>query len=151
MKIYIDWSEIFADVNTIFSKCVGSNIIGVIGIGRGGLIPATLLSYKLNVNVINNFQVQSYGESTTAGEITNWQEPSKLFIENYLTKGKILIVDDLSDRGSTLKYVQNTLVTKYDADLLFATLYIKEKTQFMPDYYAKCYSQDTWLVFPWEV
>jgi hypoxanthine phosphoribosyltransferase len=123
----------------------------IIGVGRGGLIPATLLAYKLNVKNLFNFTVQSYTDDNKQGEqITIVQEPGDALLE--FKDKNILVVDDLSDTGNTLQFIIDTLKTKYNLDnVKTLTLCIKEHASFIPDFYLQKYPSDTWLTFPWEV
>ncbi len=65
--------------------------------------------------------------------------------------GKVLVVDDIFDTGSTARRVKLELATT-TADVRFATLYFKpsrNSTPFKPDYYVR--ETDRWLVFPHEL
>jgi xanthine phosphoribosyltransferase len=125
------------------------DVAAIVGVGRGGLIPATLLAYKLNVDVINNFQVQSYKGENVRGEYRLWQAPDEHFISSFVDKN-ILVVDDLSDRGGTLASIKKFFENR-NINALFATLYVKEGTSFMPDVHVRNYEEDNWIVFPWEI
>lgn len=52
---------------------------------------------------------------------------------------KTLIVDDISDTGKTLKRFEQNYI---------ATLYIKPKTETIPNFYV--FKTSKWIVFPWE-
>ena len=123
----------------------------IIGVGRGGLIPATLLAYKLNVKSIFNYTLQSYTDENKQGlDLTTLQLPGEE-IRRFKDKN-ILVVDDLSDTGDTLVHIKENLKKLYDLDnIKFATLCIKEHTNFVPDFYVQKYPTETWLTFPWEV
>ena len=58
---------------------------------------------------------------------------------------RILIVDDISDTGKTLeKYtLSSNLFT-------LATLYIKEGTRVVPDFYVEKFPKGTWIIYPYE-
>jgi len=58
---------------------------------------------------------------------------------------EILIVDDIVDSGETLKTAK-TLYPNTD----FLSLFVKEKTPLLPDYYGEVVPQHLWVVFPWE-
>jgi len=146
MKIYFTWNQITRDIDTLTELCKDKNISTIVGIGRGGLIPATLLSYKLNVKIINNFQVQSYNDNNEAEQIKIKQVPSTDVIEQ---SNSILVVDDLSDKGTTLAFVKE-FFKNTDKSIFYATLYTKDKTTFVPDFFVRTYSNDDWLVFPWD-
>jgi hypoxanthine phosphoribosyltransferase len=58
--------------------------------------------------------------------------------------GNILIVDEISDTGKTLKQWQHK---KY---ITAATLHIKKGTMVVPDYWIAEYPKDIWIIYPWE-
>jgi hypoxanthine phosphoribosyltransferase len=147
MKTYISWKQIHDDIDVLASNI--KNVDAIIGVGRGGLIPATLLSYKLNVKVINNFQTQSYDDRNIPEAFKLWQTPEDHFVNTFSGSKTILVVDDLSDKGKTLDFIKRYFTHK-NVNLRFVTLYIKKGTSFIPNLYVREYSPEEWLVFPWE-
>jgi len=147
-KTYINWETVFEDINTLSNSVRRYNIDAIVGIGRGGLIPATILSYLLEVKVVQNFQIESYDGERNTGVHKLWQNPEERFIEKFNRKN-ILVVDDLADSGNTLNLVKRFFEHK-DVNLYYATLYFKKGTSFMPNAYVREYSTEEWLVFPWE-
>ena len=146
-KTYISWKQIHDDIDVLASTI--KNVDAIIGVGRGGLIPATLLSYKLGVSVINNFQIQSYSDRNIPDAFKLWQIPEEHFIKQFSGTATILVVDDLSDKGKTLEFIKRYFEHK-NVKLRFVTLYIKTGTTFLPNLYVREYSTEEWLVFPWE-
>jgi len=149
----LTWSDIFNGVAGLEELLRGDDFIPdvIITIGRGGMIPGTLLAYRLEVKIVHNFSVQTYNEKNVkSGFIISIQEPGHSLALKHRSD-KVLVVDDISDGGSTLEYIKNELATNYGLDnLRFATLYTKPHTTFVPDYYITEYSNDSWIVFPWE-
>ena len=151
LKSYISWESIYRGVDRLRELIVNENELPdvVVTVGRGGLIPGALLAYKLNVKTVVNYSLQSYNDesNSSTGEFIEIQKLDNSFIEQYKDR-RVLIVDDLSDKGSTLIYIKDQL--SEIKDLQFATLFIKQGTKLIPDYFVTDYSDDTWLVFPWE-
>ena len=73
-KVYLEWSEIHECVNILCSKIINDypNIDSVMGLPRGGLIPAVLISHQLDIPYVIH--------------------PGK----------NTLVVDDINDTGETL-------------------------------------------------
>jgi xanthine phosphoribosyltransferase len=126
----------------------------VIGIAKGGVIPATLVAYNLEVETFKTIQIKSYTEDNTRSNTTFSSGTLSLFDE--LSKyNNILLVDDLADSGKTLqafediyKYLRN--ITKVPK-ITTACLYCKKNSEFRPDHYSELVTSDDWLIFPWEV
>lgn len=151
-QCYISWSTIHRAVNQIYTSILKEDKIpeAIIAVGRGGLIPGTLLAYKLDINDVVNFTVQSYDdeERKSRGEFRELQKPANKFIEKYKDR-YVLVIDDLSDRGATLLHIKEEL--RVMTNIRFATLFIKTGAKFKPDFFVDEYPDDTWLTFPWEV
>ncbi|KXB09159.1 hypothetical protein AKJ35_00485 [candidate division MSBL1 archaeon SCGC-AAA833F18] len=114
----------------------------IIGIARGGLIPAVRLSHLFNDRLMRVIHVKYYEDvDVPIEEPEIWSDVGKL-------KGKVLVVDDVADTGSTLEVVMNHLEDKVDDEMRVATLVWKPKSKIKPDYYI--YKTSKWIVFPWE-
>ncbi|MBS3815026.1 MAG: phosphoribosyltransferase [Hadesarchaea archaeon] len=114
----------------------------VIGVARGGLIPAVRLSHLLNDLLMRVIHVKYYEDVDTPTEEPEiWSDVGEL-------EGKVLLVDDVADTGSTLEVVLNHLEDKVEDELRVATLVWKPKSSVKPDYYV--YKTSDWIVFPWE-
>lgn len=152
-KHNITWFEIYQGIDKLKSKLQEDNFVPdvIIIVGRGGFIPGTLLTYKLGVKTVHSFSVQTYNEKDVkTGSIISIQEPGHS-LELKHKNSKVLVVDDISDSGHTLDYIKSELTTNYGlTNIKFATLFTKNKTVFLPDYYVTEYPNDTWLIFPWE-
>lgn len=79
-KIYLTWGDMDELVSELANQIKSSPLPQYItGLPRGGLIPAVMLSHKLNIPFISSIDV--YGSQ----------------------KSHVLIVDDIADSGETLK------------------------------------------------
>ena len=56
-KRYISWEEVETLVNILHDNILesGINLIQIYGIPRGGLIPAVMLSHKMDIPITNNY------------------------------------------------------------------------------------------------
>lgn len=148
---HILWSDIYQSIKQLKELIVGENQIPdvVITVGRGGLIPGALLAYSLEVKTVINFTLQSYDD--TDNKRTDVFKEIQSLDNDYirtLKDKRVLVVDDLSDTGQTLLFIKEKLSSI--TDLQFATLYTKASTKLIPNYYITEFTDDTWLVFPWE-
>jgi len=142
----LKWSEILDDCRELAQQIDSCN--SIVALGRGGLAPGVVLSHLLNTNLIN-FGIKSYNDKVS-GEIRTYQTPGLVFNSDYRDK-RVIIFDDLSDRGSSLFYVQDYFEQCGFTNYKFATLYIKENTKFVPNYFVKKFDDNIWLDFPWEI
>lgn len=117
----------------------------IVGIARGGMVPARVLADLLGVGQVVVFRIEFYADIAVSGV-----RPVITQFLNVDVKGKrVLVVDDVSDSGQSLKVARQYLVEAGAVDVKIATLYAKVATQVMPDFVEKVTS--CWIVFPWEV
>lgn len=81
----------------------------VCGIARGGLIPATHLSYKLNLPLLTIAVDSKTGEVHYEYGFDN--EPDT--VEHKLRNSNVLIVDDIIDSGKTVALIENEFWKKF--------------------------------------
>lgn len=128
MKKKITWIHVTAATTTIADNIKRTSFKpqAIIGISRGGIIPATLIAYHFNA------QIRITGQPFLSVK----------------TFGPTLLVDDVSDTGKTLEeWKRNCLLIK---ELRTATLFIKPSTKFVPDFHYEEVPDNVWLKFPWE-
>jgi len=114
----------------------------IVGIARGGWVPARILSDLLGVRRLVSIQLASY-EGTEKGNV-------HLLDDCFLSRDvdHVLLVDDVSDTGSSLIYAKEFL-EKRSIRCKSCTVYVKPWTKLWPDYYFRTVSE--WVVFPWEI
>ena len=121
------------------------NISHVVGLARGGLIPATIISYALDAPLLN-YGISSYkgSEKTDSFHINQ-----ALNLVDLPRNSNLLIVDDICDTSDTMKYVTNKISL---AGIKYSTACIctKRKHTKWLDYYGVVVSDNKWIVFPWE-
>lgn len=117
----------------------------ILGISKGGLIPARILADFLQVSEIITIQVKFY-----IGIAQTHDEP--IIIQPLtvnLSGKKILVVDDIADTGKSLKIVIEHLESLGITEIKTATLYLNNRSVIKPDFYEEI--TDKWVVFPWEI
>ena len=144
-RLCIDWSNIEKDCKELAKQINSCDVI--LSIGRGGLVPGVIISHFLNCGIVN-FGLKSYKDKE-AGNIEVTQSPGIKFNALFREK-KVVVIDDLSDKGSTLQFIKKYLEDNNFNFYRFATLYIKKSTRFVPTYYVKEFDDNIWLDFPWE-
>lgn len=111
---------------------------GIVAITRGGLVPAAIVSRELEVRLVDTVCIASY-DHKSQGEAN--------ILKQVEGDGEgWLIVDDLVDTGKTAKIVREMLPKAH-----FATVYAKPAGRPLVDTFVTEVSQDTWILFPWDV
>ncbi len=117
----------------------------IVGISRGGWIPARVLS-----DLLDNPYVTSVGAEFYVGVYETIQEPrlTQPLPVSVFDK-KILLVDDVTDTGKSVLLIKDHLSRQGVKDNRILTLYFKPWSIVKPDFYSK--ETSDWIVFPWEI
>ena len=145
---HVSWDQIHRDARALAWRLDGKGPDGgawraVVGITRGGLVPAMIVARELDIRVVDTISVKSYSHQAQAAEAIVTKSPQP----DLMGDGTgILVVADLVDTGKTRELVRR-LYTKAH----FATVYAKPSGKPMVDSYITEVSQDTWIFFPWDM
>lgn len=114
----------------------------IVAISRGGLTLGHLFSDLLQIPIWT-IAIQSYTDIQEQGEV---KIIGKL---NTSIKNKhVLLVDDVSDTGKTLKRALSYLKRLRPSGITTATMFHKPQSVYKPDYFARTTSD--WILFPYE-
>ena len=115
----------------------------VVGIARGGLVPATIISYELGLP-LTTVHVSSYDGTERKNIIGNVNQLFDLPVNS-----KVLVVDDICDSGQTTDWIKNQL-TQSEVKHELACIFIKKQHKGKIRFYGSVVPEDKWIVFPWE-
>ena len=119
----------------------------IIAIIRGGLVPAMNLSDLLGIKDLLAIKVEHWGITATKSGKAELKVPLQTGIE-----GKsVLLVDDLTDTGESIKVSLNHLRELNPAEIKTATLLHKSQSEFKPDFYAGDRKEWKWIILPWNL
>ena len=142
-----NWNQIYNMLLNIADKIRKTSFKPdmIVGVSRGGWPPARVLSDLLDIPNLVNVRAEFYlNVAETKGEPTLTQP-----ISTNITNKKVLIVDEVADKGKSLELVKKHAQEQDAEEVRIATVYYKPWSVVKPDYYEKETSH--WIVFPWEV
>jgi len=140
-KIKLTWSKYTNAINQMAAHFKDEKFDVIIGLTRGGLIPAVRLSHIMDTPMLpfNPHLLHSNGDE---------RNNVKLPISPVVCK-RILIVDDIADTGKTFfKCVK--FFEKRGYKLSTTAVYINKKTTVFTPTYTVYDSQKRWVIFPYE-
>jgi xanthine phosphoribosyltransferase len=150
---HVSWDQIHRDARALAWRLDGKGPgeggawRAVVGITRGGLVPAMIVSRELDIRVVDSISVKSYHSGGGAADQRREAQVIKSPDAALMGDGSgILIVDDLVDSGKTLELIRGLYPRAH-----FATVYAKPHGKPMVDSYITEVSQDTWIFFPWDM
>jgi len=117
----------------------------ILGISRGGWIPARLHSDLLENPCLITARIECYLGAGKPKETPVLTQPLTMPIDGK----RVLIVDDIADTGRSLKLVTEHAMKKGAREVKVATLYRKPWSIVKPDYCEK--ETELWVVFPWDL
>jgi xanthine phosphoribosyltransferase len=146
---YVPYEAFLADLEAIARQVEeqGWQPDFLVGVGRGGLVPAAYLSHRTGITMLS--VDHNSGDAAFADEL----------LEKLAAKSRegsrILIVDDINDSGSTIAYLRNVLVSHgcSEPHIRVAVLVNNSSSKARVEYAGTHIdrSQDKrWFVFPWE-
>jgi xanthine phosphoribosyltransferase len=146
---YLEYYEEFlAKVRLLSRKIIASEWSPefVIGVGRGGLVPAVYISHQLDLPMLSidhSSRVPGFADELLA-KVAAMSAGSRL-----------LFVDDINDSGGTITYIRDLLGGNGcdTTNLRFAVLIDNERSKAQVDYWTDKIDRDEdkrWFVFPWE-
>jgi len=116
----------------------------IVGVSRGGWPPARVMSDLLQNPNLANMKVEFYRDIGVRNKKPHITQPVTMEVVGK----RVLVVDDVSDTGHSLRIVANHLHRKPVKDLRVCTIYMKPQSIFRPDYYVR--TTRKWIIFPWE-
>jgi uncharacterized protein len=119
----------------------------VIGVGRGGLVPAVYISHQLEVPMLSidhSAKVPGFADELL-GKIAAMSAQGS----------RLLFVDDINDSGGTIQYIRELLAASGAdaANMRFAVVINNQRSRAKVDLWADTIDRDEdkrWFVFPWE-
>ncbi len=144
---HVSWDQLHRDARALAWRLDGRGPDAgawkaIVGITRGGMVPAAIVARELNIRVIDTISVKGYDHQTQSEPVVIKAPQADLMGDG----AGILIIDDLVDSGKTLELVRALYPAAH-----FATVYAKPKGREQVDSFITEVSQDTWIFFPWDM
>jgi len=147
-KIHLTDSDIKTAVLSIIQK-IDQKPDLIVGLCRGGLIPATMLSHWFKIPML------AVNLSLRDNTVINGSALTQL-ISNLPMYNHILIVDDINDTGETLSYITSEITkhsNSHTASIETAVIVNNVASDFSPTYWGQEINKSetpSWIIFPWE-
>jgi hypoxanthine phosphoribosyltransferase len=141
----VNWNDIYNILLELARILKHNQIVPeiIVGVSRGGWLPARVLSDLLDVPQLTSIRVEFYSEINQPNQKPIITQPVPLPIH----QKQVLLVDDITDSGKSLQLAKTEL--EKTANKIFTlTLYHKPWSCLTPDFYYKETSK--WVIFPWE-
>ncbi|MEA2292857.1 MAG: uncharacterized protein QOE86_496 [Solirubrobacteraceae bacterium] len=146
MREVMSWSDLGVAARALAGQVLadGYRPEVILGIARGGLLPAGAVAYALGVKNAFSINVEFYTGVDERLAVPMVLPPVPDLVD--VSHQRLLIVDDVADTGGTLEVVRRFCVGAV-AEVRIAVLYEKPRSVVRSDYVWR--RTDRWITFPW--
>ncbi len=140
------WDEVYELLLSLAKRIRETGYVPevIVGVSRGGWPPARIMSDLLENQNLANMKVVFYKDIGVRNRAPVITQP----VTSEVSRKRVLVVDDVADSGLSLREVSKHLKRKGARDIKVCTIYLKPKSVFTPDFYAR--KTTKWVIFPWE-
>ncbi|VVB91778.1 Xanthine phosphoribosyltransferase [uncultured archaeon] len=146
----VSWDEAYQLAKSLANKIKRSGFRPdmVIGVARGGFVPARIVCDILLQKDLTSIRVEHWGIASNLGKAKiKYSLPEEVDIAGK----RILIVDDVADTGGTYAAILDYMKGKAPAEIKTASLHYKTCSSFIPDYWGEKQDSWQWIIYPWAV
>ena len=144
--LILSWRDVYNLTLQLSERIVSSGFIPdiIVGIARGGWIPARILSDVLYATALENIRIEYYTDVGVRGKAPRITQP----LSGSLEGKTILLVDEVADTGASLHHAIEHAKNLGVDEQRSAVLHLKPTSKVVPDYYMVMTT--SWTVYPWE-
>jgi uncharacterized protein len=143
------WSDIdrWADAIALQVRAAGALPETIVGLTRGGWVPARLLCDRLGVHRLVSLRAQHWGVTATRDGAAALTEG----LSGPIRGEAVLVVDDITDTGESLRLAVDHVREAGPRRAESATLLHIAGASYTPTYFGEEISRAAWawVVFPW--
>lgn len=142
----LSWQLFYNLSKKVAGKIIDSNYRAdiMVGLARGGWVLSRVLCDFLEIKDLVSLKVEHWGVTATPDGNAKIKYPFKID----LSGKKVIVVDDITDTGQSMKVATDYIRTLNPDELKTATLMHIEGSDFTPDYYGDKVPWK-WYIFPW--
>jgi uncharacterized protein len=146
-RVIVSWDEIAAMCHDLSLRLAGRPFDAILGIARGGLVPAALVAQELGLRRVLAAAVASYHGEARDATLHFLEFPP----DQAIVGRRILVVDDIWDSGRTAELVRRR-ISEAGGVPTVAVLHYKPLRSVYPDRQPDVWLAETddWILYPWE-
>jgi hypoxanthine phosphoribosyltransferase len=143
----ISFEDVYSMVRNVSEKIKDSGFepTTIIGLARGGWVPARLLCDFLGITDLVSLKVEHWLET---GKTSN-EAIIKYPVTTSLTDKRVLIFDDITDTGESLITASEHIENLQPEESRVGVMQYINSSKRVPDYYAQKVTDWYWFIYPW--
>ena len=141
-----DWQEIYEIAKETTNKIKESDFYPdvIVAVSRGGLVPGRLFADFLHIKEVYTIKADHWGLTATKDGEAKLSHGLSLDLNGKM----VLIVDDITDTGESMKLAKEHIETKNPTQVKTATIYHLKNSKYIPDFFGE-EKEWAWIIFPW--
>lgn len=143
------WADVdrWADRLAALVGATGPAPTTIVGLTRGGWVPARVMADRLGVHRLVSLRAQHWGVTATPTGQAQLSEG----LSGPIAGERVLVVDDITDTGESLALAVEHAALATPATIQSATFLHIAHAKYRPTYFAEEIARDAWvwIVFPW--
>jgi hypoxanthine phosphoribosyltransferase len=145
--LILTWEDVYNLTLRLSERIVKSGFKPdvIVGIARGGWIPARILSDVLFAETLQNIRIEYYSDVGKRGREPKITQP----ITGTMEGKSVLLVDEVADTGDSMFHAIEHVTALGASDVKSAVLHFKPWSRVAPDYFMV--KTESWTVYPWEL
>lgn len=146
----LSWGQVYALARILSHKISRSGYKPdiIIGIARGGLIPARIICDLLMQNEVLSVRTEHWN---TASKLDAARIKFSLPKEADISDKNVLVVDDVADTGDSICVLMDYLKKMGPREIRTAVLQYKISSHHIPDYWGEKIREWNWIIYPWAI
>jgi len=144
-----DWTDVerWADTLSARIREAGPAPEAIVGLTRGGWVPARLLGDRLGVHRLLSLRAQHWGVTAARDGQARLTEG----LSGPVQGESVLVVDDITDTGESLRLAREHVAAAGPRSVETAAFLHIGHARFVPTYFAEEIPRGewVWVVFPW--
>jgi uncharacterized protein len=145
----VSWAEVDRWADALETQVRAADRVPqtIVGLTRGGWVPARMLADRLGVARLVSLRAQHWGTTATPDGAAALTEG----LSGKITGERVLVADDITDTGDSLRLAVEHIGAAKPERLESAAFLHIEHSAYAPTYYAETIPRDAWVwvVFPW--
>ncbi len=153
MKIHISWESYINILNQIIKNLYLKNLTPdiVIGIARGGMVPATMLAQHYKTRNLGLVYIQKTKSDDAFPEMLPRPIVKGFFCPIELAEKKVLIVDCIVQSGQTMKCALDIIIAQQPKNVFSVSMCTHMGVNDINYFSPMTVNNDDWVFFPWEL
>lgn len=149
----VDWNYAYSLCKDVIEEMKAAGFVPevVIGVARGGWFLARVICDFFLLKDLCSLKMEHWGITAMVTGEARLKYGLDDHARSQIPGKRVLIADDVTDTGDSLKHVVEYVKSLGAAEVRTATMHHKTVSPFVPDFYGEVMHEWSWVVYPWSI